>query len=884
MLGLLAVALTAKLGAVGWTLWRFTRIETMPTGIELPYPGAYGPHVLRKSAINRLQEGTWSHLVRIRAEGGVRVQHVAPGSPADRAGLQTDDLIVQVNGVSLRDHPEAYFQARMRTRPGAAIPLAWLRGSMEHHGVLNIEPVPHIRYVVQVQDAVLELGVAAMTWFQRGPFLAYPFILLVIGIWIGVLRPHHAVAFHCSALFMAMGLALTSADIPMIAAWPSWALTALIVLSMTMVPLQLLMALNILTVFPHETRAGRWFRRWRGMIVLPVTAQMLIALVFLLGLTYGWQAVPMQWAEAFVRVVPESFASWVLLAVVGALLLAQRLERRHHPHMRLQMVGLGFLSALVLASLVATCQPGTLFVSWGLLPFSGPALPVAVWLMDRGLWVLLKCALPLALVYAVLARRVFGIYSSVRNILRYLLYVRLALIAAGFGLFLALYALFSAQIPETADIRFPVEVVAAGLALLAVVGWTWVNRPLGDALDRKFFPRHYAAQQTLLRIRRRLASLQPTLRILEQVGEAVYTALQVKRAACLLIGGASRSLSVAWESSTQGEDGEAHAAPIPLTPDVLKTLAEVLQAHGDTPWISLVSGRPAVWPSPSAAPFEALVPLHDRSGLAGCLALGAKMSEEPFSEEERARLMDLAAPLALALENAKLLEEIHANHERLVRLTHRLVDVQEAERKHIAYELHDEVSQALTAIQYTLHALQRDDSLDVRTLRVHLRTLMASAQQTAEQILRISRMLHPAALERAGLHAALEGLCRESMQHSHLTVHYAGVDIPSVPEDAGLALYRFVQESLTNAVKHAGAQNVWVELRRPADRIEVMVRDDGQGFGSTPGAETGDGAASGLGLEGMRERLALLGGRLDIASSPRQGTRLTATIPWRGNV
>ena len=138
--------------------------------------------------------------------------------------------------------------------------------------------------------------------------------------------------------------------------------------------------------------------------------------------------------------------------------------------------------------------------------------------------------------------------------------------------------------------------------------------------------------------------------------------------------------------------------------------------------------------------------------------------------------------------------------------------------------------------------------------------------------------LRPPGLDAFGLNVALEGLCYDYGARTELAVNYHGLELPELPTAVALSIYRLVQEALTNIVKHAEARQAHVELSRDDGHLCVVVTDNGKGFVSDAEAEQPR-RRGGIGLVSMRERAELLGGTLEIATAPGQGTRLTARIP-----
>ncbi len=195
---------------------------------------------------------------------------------------------------------------------------------------------------------------------------------------------------------------------------------------------------------------------------------------------------------------------------------------------------------------------------------------------------------------------------------------------------------------------------------------------------------------------------------------------------------------------------------------------------------------------------------------------------------------------------------------------------QERERARVARDLHDEVNQSLTGLLLRLEALRAKAPPEV--LR-DLDDTKALANQAMEELLTLSRQLRPTALDDLGLKAALAGLVEEVGRRSGIESEFeASGELADLAADIQLVVYRVAQEAISNAVQHAEAENVRVQLRREAGRVELSVGDDGSGF-------TFERAARGLGIAGMRERALLVGGDLRVESRPDLGTRVRLSIP-----
>jgi len=226
---------------------------------------------------------------------------------------------------------------------------------------------------------------------------------------------------------------------------------------------------------------------------------------------------------------------------------------------------------------------------------------------------------------------------------------------------------------------------------------------------------------------------------------------------------------------------------------------------------------------------------------------------------------------ALARERVRLEDEVRRRTADLRELTQHLQTAREDERAHLARELHDELGGLLTAIKLDLARL-RNKLTDRDDLKERLDHLNRSLNEGIAFKRRIIEDLRPSALANLGLTVSLQALCNEMAERLDVPVEARLTDVSLSPQ-ADLAIYRFVQEALTNIGKHAEATSVTVTLGPSGDRAVVEVRDDGAGFDTTvprPGHH---------GLTGMRFRAETMGGRVTVTSAPGQGTLLRAEFP-----
>ena len=222
--------------------------------------------------------------------------------------------------------------------------------------------------------------------------------------------------------------------------------------------------------------------------------------------------------------------------------------------------------------------------------------------------------------------------------------------------------------------------------------------------------------------------------------------------------------------------------------------------------------------------------------------------------------------------NQRLLAEVRVKSERLQQLLHRAIQAQEAERKRLARELHDETGQALTSLMLQLKALQEETEVDV--IHDRLNGLRYLTSRTVEEVRRLSIDLRPAALDDLGLVPAIRAYLDDWTQRSGIELQFISQNPAGrLPSDLEIILYRVVQEGVTNIARHSHARTARIMLNHIGQSVLLTIADDGDGI--DPTAHRGDG----LGLAGMRERVEMAGGYWQIISAPAAGTRILIDLP-----
>ncbi|MCY7380183.1 MAG: sensor histidine kinase [Gemmatimonadaceae bacterium] len=266
--------------------------------------------------------------------------------------------------------------------------------------------------------------------------------------------------------------------------------------------------------------------------------------------------------------------------------------------------------------------------------------------------------------------------------------------------------------------------------------------------------------------------------------------------------------------------------------------------------------------------YVALRPLNDLEAAAARVSAGdldARVAPSILADRDMARVGTTL--------NA-LLDRLTEDRARVRRLAAQVISVQDEERARVARELHDSTAQILTAVMLQLGAAARESESAPLTARIA--TLRELAAEALEEVRSLSHTRHPRILDDLGLPAALEWLGRQTRSQTALDVQVC-VDLsePAIPAPVASVLYRVAQEALRNAVRHADAHVVELRLRHESSAAVLEVIDDGLGFDVTSAEER----RPGMGLFSMRERVALVNGRLVVTSGRGRGTRVVATVP-----
>jgi PAS domain S-box-containing protein len=268
-----------------------------------------------------------------------------------------------------------------------------------------------------------------------------------------------------------------------------------------------------------------------------------------------------------------------------------------------------------------------------------------------------------------------------------------------------------------------------------------------------------------------------------------------------------------------------------------------------------------------------LLPLIVQGRAIGVMGADRKHTRRPLDPALLPLLQLFAAQAAVAIHNARLFDQVRAGRMRLQTLSHRLLAVQEEERRHLARELHDEIGQILTGLTLTLEMGARSCPIEVKPC---LGGALALVNELMGRVRDLSLDLRPSMLDDLGLGPALIWFFERYTAQTGVRVDFSHTGLEErFPPEVETAAYRIVQEALTNVARHASVDGVTVHLWSDSGMVGVEIQDRGVGF--NPEAALAAGTTSGL--AGMHERATLLGGRLTVNSAPGEGTLVAAELP-----
>ncbi|HEX7771181.1 MAG TPA: MASE1 domain-containing protein, partial [Pyrinomonadaceae bacterium] len=260
--------------------------------------------------------------------------------------------------------------------------------------------------------------------------------------------------------------------------------------------------------------------------------------------------------------------------------------------------------------------------------------------------------------------------------------------------------------------------------------------------------------------------------------------------------------------------------------------------------------------------------------LAALIKEREKAQEIAFQEGQQLELaLDSEQRASRALSDSQ--EKLRQSHNQIRKLLGRLIDVQEAERRRISRELHDDLNQKIATLSMSISQLKRKVPQQEGQLVADLDQLRKTANGLTDEVRRLSHQLHPAVLEHLGLVPALESYIASFSDEEQIDVRFtADIGDVRVPFQTSICIYRVAVEALRNVARHSGAESAAVSLKRCQKGLELQVSDSGKGFDVETFMQGG-----GLGLISIEERLRVLRGDCEISSAPERGATLVARVP-----
>jgi PAS domain S-box-containing protein len=212
--------------------------------------------------------------------------------------------------------------------------------------------------------------------------------------------------------------------------------------------------------------------------------------------------------------------------------------------------------------------------------------------------------------------------------------------------------------------------------------------------------------------------------------------------------------------------------------------------------------------------------------------------------------------------------------EELLEVNRRLIEAQEQERTRIGRELHDDMTQRLALLAIELNQFREKHRNLPSKAQSHMQVLEQMTSDISASVHALSRQLHPSTLEYLGLETGIRSWCKEFSERQKLNIDFQSHEVPELPQEISLCLFRVLQEALNNVSKHSGVRRVEVQLAAHSGEIHLIVSDSGKGFDvKAPGRRKG------LGLTSMRERVRLVSGTIVIDSKPQAGTTIQVRVP-----
>jgi len=428
---------------------------------------------------------------------------------------------------------------------------------------------------------------------------------------------------------------------------------------------------------------------------------------------------------------------------------------------------------------------------------------------------------------------------------------------------------------------YTILLFASGLALLLGLLAHPLRHVIQEGIDRFFYRETYEHRQALLSFSSRMGNILNLNELASEMLPAVTKALHITQAKLLFEDVNSGDFTTQFtypEAEGESSDELRFNTDNPIIAWLVKENTPLSPEQIDS-----IPQFKGLWMAEkeqmTASNLELLCPIKSRGRLVGILALGKKKLDTLYSHEDIELVMSLASQAGILIENARMLHSLKNQQLRVRRLLAQAVHTQEEERKRISVDLHDSVAQWLVAASYRAQTcnelLSGHDSDEARG---ELAAMESTIDKSLKELRRVVTGLRPPALDELGLSYALRQSL-EDLKNDGLDCQFSEVGTPlRLTSSMEIAVYRIVQEALTNVRKHADATKVNLSLQFQADKLLVEVHDNGRGFNLS---QTLDSAifVGHMGLLGMKQRAETLGGDIRIKTGKGTGTTIILSLP-----
>jgi signal transduction histidine kinase len=427
------------------------------------------------------------------------------------------------------------------------------------------------------------------------------------------------------------------------------------------------------------------------------------------------------------------------------------------------------------------------------------------------------------------------------------------------------------------QVRLPLAVNILFILILAV-SFRVLGGHFQAVVDRWFYRSRYDALQALHRFSQTASHTLELEELSTTLIQVVRQAMAVDTVHLLLYSSERGMLSLSYSSKMNPDS----FPPFPERSLLVGWLkgGEGVFYRQDLEMAPILRGLPeSSWGAIDRLEGQLFITLKSGGRLVGVLVLGPRPSQEPYTQEDVGMLVTVANQAAIAIENAKVMDSLEKERLRAFQLLSRTVLAQEDERKRISIELHDSVAQWLVGASYRIQHSQRllEESGNHQAVR-ELTEIEGTVDQILKELRRVMAGLHPPALDELGLvHALRQAVEKLKNDGIACRVETKGTPV-RLPLSIEIAVYRLVQEALTNVRKHSQATKVILRLNFRANDISIEIRDNGKGF-DLPTTVSSLVLEEHMGLFGMKERASMLGGELKIETRPGAGTCVKLSCP-----